>query len=63
VKDKYAVSNEAYHELSIMSDLPSFSQIRKLTKSTNAVMEITLSRASNPVDLKAIAFMCQIAGK
>ena len=41
VKDKYAVSNQAYHELSIMSDLPSFSQIRKLTKSMNAMMEIT----------------------
>jgi len=41
VKDKYAVSNEAYHELSIMSDLPSFSQIRKVMKSMNAMMEIT----------------------
>jgi len=38
VKDKYAVSNEAYHELSIMSDLPSF---RKWTKSMDAMMEIT----------------------
>ena len=41
IKDKYAVSNEAYHELSIMSDLPSFSQVRKLTKSMNSKLKIT----------------------
>ena len=30
------VPNEAYHELSIRSDLPSLNQVRKLTKSMNS---------------------------
>ena len=35
-KDKFSVSNEAYHELSVISDLPSISKIRRLTKSLNS---------------------------
>ena len=37
VKDKFSVSNEAYHELSILSDLPSSNQIKKLTASLNSL--------------------------
>ena len=40
VKDKFSISNEAYHELSMMSDLPSLSQIKKLTVSLNSQCNI-----------------------
>ena len=40
VKDKFSVSNEAYHELSIISDLPSSNQIKKLTASLNSYCAI-----------------------
>ena len=36
VKDKFSVSNQAYHELTMISDLPNFSQVRTLTKSLNS---------------------------
>lgn len=31
VKDKYCISNEAFHELSMLSNLPSMSRIKKLS--------------------------------
>lgn len=40
VKDKFSISNKAYHELSMMSDLPSSSQIKKLTVSLNSQCDI-----------------------
>ena len=40
VKDKYAISNDAYHELSVISDLPTFHEIRKLSTSLNSKCEI-----------------------
>ena len=40
VKDKFSISNEGYHELSMMSDLPSSSQIKKLTVSLNSQCDI-----------------------
>ena len=41
VKDKFPVSNQAYHELSMISDLPNFSQVRTLlTKSLNSQFHI-----------------------
>ena len=40
VKDKFSVSNQAYHELSMISDLPNFSQVRTLTKSLNSQFHI-----------------------
>jgi len=40
VKDKFGVSFEAYHELSMLSDLPSSSQVRKLTTSLNSQFKI-----------------------
>ena len=40
VKDKFGVSFEAFHELSMLSDLPSSSQVRKLTTSLNSQFKI-----------------------
>ena len=40
VKDNFFVSNQAYHELSMISDLPNFSQVRTLTKSLNSQFHI-----------------------
>ena len=40
VKDRYAISNSAYHELSTISDLPTFHKIRKLSTSLNSKFEI-----------------------
>ena len=40
VKDKFGVSFEAFHELSMLSDLPSSSQVRKLTTSLNSQFNI-----------------------
>ena len=40
IKDKFSISNEAYHELSVTSDLPSSSQIKKLTISLNSQWDI-----------------------
>ena len=42
VKDKFSVSNEAYHELSIISDLPSSNQIKKLTASLNSYCTVLM---------------------
>lgn len=33
VKDKFSISSDAYHEMSILSNLPSLSEVRRLTKS------------------------------
>ena len=35
VKDKFSVSNDAYHELSTISNLPTLSKVRRLTKTLN----------------------------
>ena len=35
IKDKFSVSNEAFHELSMVSSLPSSSQIKSVTKKLN----------------------------
>ena len=43
VKDKFCISNQAYHELSMLSDLPTSSQVKKLTKTLNSEYEITTS--------------------
>ena len=40
VKDKFTISNEAYHELSIISDLPNSSQVKKLTGVLNSQYDI-----------------------
>ena len=39
VKDKYSLSNEAYHELSMLSDLPRSCQIKALATLRNAVLD------------------------
>jgi len=36
VKDRYSISDHSYHELSMLSDLPSSSQIKKLKSSLNS---------------------------
>jgi len=36
VKDRYSVSDHSYHELSMLSELPSSSQIKKLKSSLNS---------------------------
>ena len=41
VKDKFGVSNEAYHELSMLSDLPSISKVKRLSKSLNSQFGIS----------------------
>ena len=40
VKDRYCVSNEAFHELSVVSNLPSSKQVKKLTYTMNSKFEI-----------------------
>lgn len=40
VKDKYSISNEAFHELSVISNLPSSSQVTKKAKSLNSQTDI-----------------------
>lgn len=40
VKDKFSISNQAYHELSIISDLPNLNEVKKLTKSMNSKFHI-----------------------
>ena len=40
VKHKFSVSNQAYQELSMISDLPNFSQVRTVTKSLNSQFHI-----------------------
>ena len=41
VKDKFSVSNEAYHELSVLSNLPTLSEVRRLANSLNSTFTIT----------------------
>ena len=41
VKDKFSVSHEAYHELSAISNLPTLSEVRRLTQSLNESFEIS----------------------
>ena len=41
IKDKFTVPFEAYHELSMLSDLPSSSQVKKLTTTMNSEFNIT----------------------
>ena len=40
IKDKFSVSNEAFHELSMVSNLPSSSQIKSLTHKLNDAFNI-----------------------
>ena len=40
VKDKYSISNEAFHELSVISNLPNSSQVTKKAKLLNSHTEI-----------------------
>ena len=40
LKDKYCVSNQAYHELSVASNLPSSNKVKKLAKELNSKFEI-----------------------
>ena len=40
VKDKFTISNVAYHELSMVSDLPNFNQINATTQSLNNEFDI-----------------------
>ena len=40
VEDKFYVSNEAFHELSMLSNLPSSSKLKSLTRTLNAQFEI-----------------------
>lgn len=42
VKDKYSISNEAFHELSaVVSDMPKSCQVKKLTQQINSMFKIT----------------------
>ena len=54
VKDKFSVSNQAYHELSMISDLPNFSQVRTLTKSLNSQFHILTVQITLSVSSKAL---------
>ena len=47
VKDEFSVSNESYHELSMISNLPNSSQVKRLTRTLNSQSEIV--RAPNGV--------------
>ena len=40
VKDKFSVSNEAFHELSMLSNLPSSSKVKNLTRTLNSQFDI-----------------------
>ena len=40
VKDRYAISDHSYHELSMLSDLPSSSKIKKLKSELNSQYDI-----------------------
>ena len=40
VKDKFTISNAAYHELSVVSDLPNLNQVKSLTQSLNNEFDI-----------------------
>ena len=40
VKDKFTISDAAYHELSMVSDLPNFNQVRTVTHSLNKEFDI-----------------------
>ena len=40
VKDRFSVLNEAFHELSMVSDLPTSFQVKKMTKALNSKFEI-----------------------
>ena len=41
VKDKYSIADAGYHELSMLSDLPSSSQIKKLKHELNSWYNIS----------------------
>ena len=43
VKDKFCVSNEAYHEMSMLSNLPSSFQVNKVVRTFNSQYEISNS--------------------
>ena len=47
VKDKYAISNEAYYQLNVLSDLPLSHAVKKLSKSLNS--EFAIQRCPNGV--------------
>jgi hypothetical protein len=40
IKDKFSISNEAFHELSMVSNLPNSSKIKTLTHTLNSEFEI-----------------------
>ena len=40
IKDKFRVSNEAFHELSMLSDLPNSSQVKRLKSAMNSAFDI-----------------------
>lgn len=40
IKDKYLISNKAFHELSMVTNLPSSSKIKKLTSTLNSAYDI-----------------------
>lgn len=40
VKDKFSVSNKAFHELSMLSNLPSSSKVKNLTRTLNSQLDI-----------------------
>ena len=42
VKDKFSVSNKAFHELSMLSNLPSSSKVKNLTRTLNSQLDIYL---------------------
>ena len=41
IKDKFTITNAAYHELSLTSNLPNSNQIKTLTQSLNKELDIT----------------------
>ena len=43
VKDKYCISNEAFHELSMLSNLPNSSQVKKLAHTLNSHYDVCSS--------------------
>ena len=41
IKDKFSISNDAYHEISMLSNLPSLTEVRKLTQLMNSKFPIS----------------------
>ena len=58
VKDTFSVSNDAYHELSTLSNLPNSSEVRRLTKFLNTTF--TMSNCPNNIIGVQTSFRTQV---